>query len=48
MKGKKLVHYIRHAKGANLSTQSQFLRSTAVRKDPDGMCQRAEFLPKLL
>lgn len=50
MDGKKLIHYVTHAKGANLSTQSQFLRDAAMKtfKAKHAKFQRAEFLPDLL
>lgn len=40
MDGKKLIHYVTHAKGANLSTQSQFLRGASGHEDVQGEARK--------
>ena len=46
--GTKIIHYIRHAEGADLRSQSQFLRGKAmkgVHLPVHAKFQRSEFLP---
>lgn len=40
MDGKKLIHHVTHAKGANLSTQSQFLRGASGHEDVQGEARK--------